>query len=199
MYEEEITVSGVWFTSDTHYHHANICRGTSKWRDSNLTRDFDSISAMNDALVGNINARVRQEDVLYHLGDWSFGGVDKIEEFRRRLIVRRIHLILGNHDHHLADGRFNELFTSVQHYKEIEVEGRNIVLCHYAMRVWNGSHKGTWMLYGHSHGTILEHGMSMDVGVDTNHLLPYSFAEVKRRMQSLKPEIVDHHNELAHQ
>lgn len=27
-------------------------------------------------------------------------------------------------------------------------------MSHYAMRVWNQSHKGSWMLHGHSHGTL---------------------------------------------
>ena len=31
---------------------------------------------------------------------------------------------------------------------------QDIVLCHYAMRVWQKSHYGAWMLYGHSHGTL---------------------------------------------
>ena len=29
-----------------------------------------------------------------------------------------------------------------------------VVLCHYAMRVWDRSHYGSWHLYGHSHGNL---------------------------------------------
>jgi hypothetical protein len=32
--------------------------------------------------------------------------------------------------------------------------GQPIVLCHYAMRVWNRSHHGAWHLYGHSRGNL---------------------------------------------
>lgn len=38
--------TNVWVTSDTHYHHKNICRGTTEWRTEkgevpiSQTRDF---------------------------------------------------------------------------------------------------------------------------------------------------------------
>ena len=41
----------LWFTSDTHYSHKNICRGVSNW-DSGY-RDFDSLDEMNDAIIKN--------------------------------------------------------------------------------------------------------------------------------------------------
>jgi len=31
---------------------------------------------MNDTLVNNINEMVGENDVLIHLGDWSFGGFE---------------------------------------------------------------------------------------------------------------------------
>ena len=77
----------VWITSDTHYSHKNICRGVTNWRmpDGSIpesqTRPYDTIERMNSAIVNNINSCVGQDDVLIHLGDWSFGGFEKIEEF----------------------------------------------------------------------------------------------------------------------
>ena len=78
----------VWITSDTHYGHKNICRGVTNWRlpDGSVpidqTRDFDTIERMNESIIRNINSVVGQDDVLIHLGDWSFGGFDNIEIFR---------------------------------------------------------------------------------------------------------------------
>ena len=93
----------VWITSDTHYGHTNICRGVTNWRlpngdiPVNQTRDFLTIDKMNATIVNNINGIVGQDDILIHLGDWSFGGFENIEEFRNRIICQNIHLILGNH------------------------------------------------------------------------------------------------------
>ncbi len=72
----------LYFTSDTHYGHSNICRATTNWTDADsVTRDFKSLDHMNDVIVDNINSIVGENDVLIHLGDWSFGGFDNIAEF----------------------------------------------------------------------------------------------------------------------
>ena len=100
----------VWFTSDTHYGHKNICRGVSEW-DLNdhgghlSVRDFDTVDQMNDAIVNGINKYVNSEDYLIHLGDWSFGGIENIWNFRKRINCKNIILILGNHDHHIDKDR----------------------------------------------------------------------------------------------
>ena len=88
----------------THYNHANICRATTQWdiTKDNHFRDFNSLGEMNDRLVAGINSSVGENDILIHLGDWSFGGFDSIREFRERLNCKNIHLVLGNHDHHIG-------------------------------------------------------------------------------------------------
>lgn len=55
-----------------------------------------------------------------------------------------------------------------------------IVLCHYALRVWNRSNRGSWHLYGHSNGRLPEvpHSLSMDVGVDTHDFCPWHYDEI---------------------
>ena len=96
----------LFFTSDTHYHHANICSATTSWAvNDGYARPFDSLEQMNDTLVNNINEAVGENDILFHLGDWSFGGFDKIAEFRDRINCKNIHLILGNHDHHIQKNK----------------------------------------------------------------------------------------------
>ena len=77
-----------------------------------------------------------------------------------------------------------------------------IVMCHYGMRVWNKSHHGSWMLYGHSHDSM-EHetwGRSMDVGVDSAYRIlgeyrPFNLREIKNIMEKREHNPVDHHLE----
>lgn len=172
-----ISEKKVWITSDTHFGHANICRGTTNWRleDGSIpedqTRDFDTLHQMNDTIVNNINAVVGQGDVLIHLGDWSFGGFDNIQKLRDRIICKEIHLLFGNHDHHIERNRGNcqSLFTSVQHFLQIEYMGQTIESMHYPISSWNGLRKGRIHLHGHCHLSN-EHkfgnGRRMDVGMD---------------------------------
>ena len=102
-------ISNTWLTSDTHYNHANICKATSKWdnisEDHLGVRDFNNLQSMNDDIVNNINKYVAYDNVLYHLGDWSFGGIESIFNFRKRIVCKTIHLIFGNHDHHIVNNR----------------------------------------------------------------------------------------------
>lgn len=88
----------IWFTSDTHFYHKNITRGVSEWDRGGKTRDFDTIEEMTDSIINGINKYVKKDDILFHLGDWSFGGIDKIWEARKRIDCENIYLIAGNHD-----------------------------------------------------------------------------------------------------
>lgn len=95
----------IYFTSDTHYHHKNIVRGTSDWEEKSRCRDFNTLEEHDKVIVDNINAVVKEDDILIHLGDWSFGGIENIWNFRKQLNCKNINLILGNHDHHILNNR----------------------------------------------------------------------------------------------
>lgn len=60
-----------------------------------------------------------------------------------------------------------------------------IVLCHYAMKVWPQHSRGTWQLYGHSHGNLPDDplSLSMDVGVDSHDFRPWHFDEIQAIMK----------------
>lgn len=156
----------IWFISDTHYSHKNIVKGESSWSDLSGCRDFPTLTAHDDWLVNTINAKVARQDTLWHLGDWSFGGIAKVKEFRDRLNCERIHVVLGNHDHHLE--RFKGLFESLQSYKEL---APSFVLCHYPIESWNNMERGVRHLHGHVHGAESQIDGRVDVGVDAVGLI----------------------------
>ena len=185
----------LFFTSDTHYSHKNICRATTEWKDADdKTRDFKSLNHMNDTIVNNINRMVGEDDILFHDGDWSFGGFEKIQEFRDRIVCKNIHLILGNHDHHIERDRdgVRSLFSSVNHYLDLEVQrpskkGKGsidrfrFILMHYPIASWHDMNEGVMHLHGHVHlprHQRISNGKSLDVGVDGNDLEPISLDKV---------------------
>ena len=199
MMKVKLDKGRVFFTSDTHYGHTNICRGVSNWRDENgnilihQTRDFETLEQMNDKIVESINSVVGEDDTLFHLGDWSFGGYDNIEEFRNRIVCKNIHLILGNHDHHIErnKGDIQSLFSSVNQYLRLQVSvypgtklyagDVDLVLMHYPIASWHNMNDGVIHLHGHIHLPSvkkLSQGKAMDVGVDGNNLMPYSLGEI---------------------
>jgi calcineurin-like phosphoesterase family protein len=93
----------VFFTSDSHYSHRNICKGETAWDGTRDQRDFPDLTSMNNDIVNNINRCVGEDDIMFHLGDWSFGGKDQVYEFRRRIKCKNIHLIVGNHDEYIVE------------------------------------------------------------------------------------------------
>jgi calcineurin-like phosphoesterase family protein len=186
----------LWFTSDTHYNHKNICRGVSEWKDAkDHTRDFNTLEKMNHAIVTQINSNVGQNDVLLHFGDWSFGGFEYVEEFRRRIVCENVHLILGNHDHHIERDRggVRSLFKSVHQYTTLTVKDTinnlefSAVCMHYPIASWNHMNKGMYHLHGHVHlppSKKLHEGRAMDVGMDGNPgFRPYGLSEVVKLLK----------------
>lgn len=192
----------IWLSSDWHLGHANIAgKNTSNWKEG--YRNFNSVEEMDDTIIDNINKYVNENDTIFFHGDFSFGGHTKIPDYRRRIECKTIHVIRGNHDHHIK--KYKDYFTSVQDYLDITLkaaDGRKIpfIMCHYAFRIWLGSHKGFMHTYGHSHSSLEHrpHGKSMDVGIDNAYKVlgehrPFHLDEVIDILDKRSIQFVDHH------
>lgn len=187
----------VLFRLALNFGHSNIAGPkVSNWDKG--YRDFDNVHEMNKCLTQTINKYVKREDTLYFGGDFCFGGHKNTPSYRHSLICQTIHVCRGNHDGHIDD--YKDCFTSIQDVLWCkDRKDRPIFMSHYAHRVWEGSHKGTIHLYGHSHGTIPDHGKSMDVGVDVAYRMfgeyrPFSIDEIIQIMDKKQIAFVDHHS-----
>ncbi len=178
-----------WFTADTHFGHAAILRHQID------TRPFDNLEQMENKIIDNINELVMPQDTLYHLGDFCWKN-SMLGHYRNRIKCKRIILIRGNHEAKGMD-KLRSTFSEVYDLRKVKVEEQEIVLCHYAMRVWNKSHHGVWHLYGHSHGSLPDedNSKSFDVGVDCWDLKPISMSQVRDEMSTRSWCPVDHHGE----
>ena len=192
----------LYLTSDTHFSHSNICSATTQWKDAGDTvRQFSSLEEMNRTIVDNINAVVGENDILFHLGDWSFGGFEQIQKFRSQLVCKNIHIVLGNHDHHIEKNKdgVQSLFSSVHSFiPKLEVkreivggsgmlERFNFCVFHYPIASWIDMNQGVIHLHGHVHlpkHLKLGQGRSLDVGMDGNDMKPYSLDEVMRLVKN---------------
>jgi calcineurin-like phosphoesterase family protein len=187
-------MGNIYFTSDTHFGHQNIIKYCA--------RPFSSVDEMNEALISNWNKTVSPNDTVYHLGDFAFVSVDKIDKILQRL-NGTINIIVGNHDREISKSiSYLTRFNFVVNYFELKLgkDPQNMfVMNHYGQRVWNKSHRGSIHLYGHSHGSLPSFGKSVDVGVDckeiTSEYRPVSVDEVRSFMAKREIEVVDHHDE----
>lgn len=204
-----------FFTSDTHFGHANIIRYTNRpWIEkSDVTPDGHWVSQsiaqaradeMDANLIDNWNKVVSNNDDVYHLGDFCFGNWQETANYIDALNCRTLYFIWGNHDkgmkqlsEAIKENRISiRKLRFIGDLREIKVENQGIVLCHFAMRIWNKSHFGNWNLYGHSHGALPDdsHSLSIDVGVDSHHYRPIAFSEVKAIMDKKTFKPIDHHD-----
>ena len=69
--------------------------------------------------------------------------------------------------------------------------GEMFFLSHYAHRVWDKSHYGTIHLFGHSHGGLEDHNLSMDVGEDTNNFSPYAAEAIIEKMKPIRKKLIE--------
>lgn len=179
-----------FFTSDTHFFHRAML---------NLRPEFSSVEDMNEALIERWNSVVKNShDIVYHLGDFSFGKESETYALVSRL-RGRIFLVLGNHDKMFERSKNQRLFEWVRDYHYLRLPDRRIVLSHYPFASWRNSHHGSWHLHGHSHGSLVQTAaaLRMDVGVDCNSYTPVSLERVSDYMSSRAFEPVDHHGALG--
>lgn len=195
-----------FFTSDMHLGHVNVLRLCN--------RPFKTESGMASTIRNNHNSIVTDKDDVWDLGDVGYRCsaeylVSQLEQFKGRR-----HILFGNHDKPLRDafkkGLLNDMlkdkkidfigFPDPHKYpdlilnhrmsliQQININGQEIIISHYAQRTWNKAFRGSWHLFGHSHTNLKGIYKSMDVGVDGHNFTPWSFEEIKCHMENIKEE-----------
>lgn len=117
-------------------------------------RPFQNTEEMHRHFLQEWNRQITNGDTVYILGDMSLRGRnDELIALVAQLKGKKI-LIKGNHDD-LSDYRYKQLFHEICDYKEVTdcIGGTayKLVLTHYPILMWSGQHKGTILLYGHTH------------------------------------------------
>ena len=175
----------VFFTSDTHFTHANIIRFCS--------RPFKNVEEMDETMIANWNRVVGENDIVFHLGDFCMGGSAKWTNVLNRL-NGKIYLIIGNHDMKNLKQSCSDRFEKVAMQMYIEVDKQKIYLNHCPFLCYGGAYRDTWQLFGHVHTNKNNTGIDAprlemlfptqyDVGVDNNNFTPVSFEQVKAIIQ----------------
>lgn len=194
-----------------------------RWHDGNWKGEFasdwkisdEAVEMMNNHFIANINEMVGVNDTLWHLGDFCFSNKNHphlaYRQFRDRINCQNVNIIWGNHDNLKDDqgnkndvhGIFNEAHQL--HLLQDRSLPTKVVMCHYAMAVWEGSHRGNWQLYGHSHSgaepwmdRVMNGRRSIDVGIDNAYKLfgkyrPFSIQDLQAIFKKRNGFSMDHH------
>ena len=165
-----------WFTSDTHFGHANIlkyCPSRAKL--------WSSVEEMDQGIVERWNSVVKPGDIVYHLGDVFHGGAT--QEYKAGVMGQlrgSKRLLLGNHDDYKDIARggwfkkislwriWNDaplLFTHVPVHPE-SISERLVVN--------NGMN-----IHGHTHENGSPEGRYASVCVEMTNFTPVNLDEIK--------------------
>lgn len=173
----------IYITSDQHYGHDNVIKFCK--------RPFKNSQEMNEALIANTNLTVGQDDELWMLGDFGMLGWSEVVKIMNRIVCKNVHYIFGNHDKAMYTDQVRKLFKTMQHYKQLVVDGDTYALCHFPILDWVQAHRGATMLHGHCHHKLqypemLKNKRILDVGVDGvgYNYSPISFEWIKYQMKN---------------
>lgn len=183
------TEDKLFFTSDTHWGHSNIIRFCN--------RPYESVEEMNEKLIENWNNVVPEDGIVFHLGDFAFGGSLLWKSVCERLNGKK-HLIIGNHDMKNLRAGAEALFDSVNMQLQLSIDDRTVYLNHYPFLcyggVWRNADNTVWQLFGHTHlqkennsGKDFERlkyafPTQYDVGTDFNDYKPISYSELSEKI-----------------
>lgn len=179
-----------WVTSDIHFFHKRIIEFCPESRGSCLT-----IPEMHESIIYRHNSVVGKNDLVYIIGDVTFGAMKASVQLLNEMNGEKI-LIIGNHDvNNLKRPEFVGCFTSMHDYLEIKRKGDTICMFHYPIAWWNKRRYGSFHLHGHLHGDPSGiAGRIRDVGIDTNDLYPYNLDELIAEMKKdMTHEQSNHH------
>lgn len=133
-------MSKIYFTSDTHFNHANIIEYCN--------RPFEDPAAMNAEIIKRWNKIVKNDDVVYHLGDFGFGSKEEVAAMVSQLNgIKK--LIFGNHDRWKPQV-YREMGFKEVYDRPILIEGFWL-LSHAPIEGLMGTQSPFVNIYGHIH------------------------------------------------
>lgn len=170
----------IYLTSDLHFNHKNILKYEP------ISRPFNSIEEMNNALINNWNSIIHKEDTVYVLGDFAMGRDEDSKKCIEQLNGKII-LIRGNHDNKSRIEMYKSLGIEIYDIQYLTYKGKFFILCHFPpvneefIKMVAESNKEVVWLYGHVHHNGVNENNFFHVGVDTNNLTPVSIEDIWRK------------------
>jgi calcineurin-like phosphoesterase family protein len=184
--------SKLFFSSDWHIFH------DPKW-DVPIwkMRGYSNVEDAAKGILEKINNTLQEDSVLYFLGDMFLNATDEqclnwLSEIKCKTYhTDEIEVYPFSHKN-IPNIEF------MGNHLEIQVGKKRIILNHFPIRIWNGCHRTSWHLSGHSHLNDPNRrpefplGKALDIGIDSGKI--WSFEEIEEIMSTKTVELIDHHD-----
>jgi calcineurin-like phosphoesterase family protein len=162
-------MSEKFFVSDTHFGHRGIITYEANFR------PFENMEEHDEELIKRWNETVRDDDKVYHLGDFCLNR--RSLETAKRLKGRKI-LIMGNHDVFKTQEYLDVGFERLHGVLQFE----NLILSHIPVHVGQVEHRFFANVHGHLHSRKINDWRYLNVSVENTDLRPISLEEVYSRI-----------------
>lgn len=174
----------IWYVSDWHFNHNK--------KFIYEARGFETIYAMNEAIIENHNKYVSQNDIVYVLGDLCLGGgsIENLKQCKKMISSMKgeLKIILGNHDTAQRTQMYTECWNAevVGYATMMNFDKFHFYLSHYPTITSNLDYdkplnQRTLNLFGHTHAETLfyeKNPMMYNVAVDAHLCKPVSMEEI---------------------
>ena len=170
--------------SDHHLGHTNSWE-KFKREDGSPLRPFTSTEEMNETMIERHNAKVKEQDTVYFLGDVVINK--KYLELVKRMNGRKI-LVRGNHDI-FPDVEYREYFRELRAYHVMN----GMILSHIPIHPDSLGRFGV-NIHGHTHANRVMNGKVIDVRyhcvcVEQTDFRPILFEDVIARIKEEGGEV----------
>lgn len=170
----------IFVISDTHFNHSNILKFTHADKTTMLRPGFKDVDHMNETIINNWNKTVKPDDVVYHLGDFSFSSSNNISKFASRLNGRK-RLILGNHDY--EPKLYYPHFQKISSWRQFgnDMFKKTVFMCHYPLHASSYDYRTTKeciMIHGHLHQNLTGLDNYVNVCVEHTNYTPVAIDDI---------------------
>lgn len=176
-----------FFTSDHHFYHMKMITHYGR-------PYFKDLAEMHEKIISEWNKTVSKKDIVYCVGDFSFGSFIKTKEVLDRLNGRKF-LIRGNHDRLKTTEYIQAGFEDVLGEMALTLSnGERVLIKHYPYNInwfsrlykrltgklgkWRDyflfypANKGKFLIHGHIHGGQRFKDKSINVSVESWKFVP---------------------------
>lgn len=170
----------IWIVSDTHFSHSSILNFTDSNTGLKVRPEFDNVEQMDECMIENWNSVVKAGDIVYHLGDVTFGDKEKFKSMWPKLQGSK-RLIVGNHDDikFLSSGGFFKKVGMWRMFPEFGLLMSHVPLHESAL--WRGNEDGKQMvnIHGHIHQNPSPEGPYRNVCVEQINYTPVNIEDLR--------------------
>ena len=176
----------IYLTSDLHLSHKNIIKYDN--------RPYNNVDEMNEDIVKRWNEVVDPHDIVIILGDITlYDKSNKIIKILRSLNGVK-YFMQGNHDSDLAVIGYKDNYVFDKYLPQLQAVEYTTIdnikyllhLCHYPLLDWFGKQKGSYQIFGHTHGNLKQHDLAQ---LDVSWSIWYKPMEINEIIKIIQKQI----------